>query len=1040
MKKIIVLLVFAGIFSCAFPVYAQTNISSVATTTATCGKKKPVILKLIPAKGMFGDSIIIKGKNFCNQEGKVLFGKVEAEIADWSDKSIIAKVPSIAVAKKWKNVFVKVKSANGKSSNTKTFKVLRALGTETILFKLNSLAAVYNNPPNKTIFTLTNAAHITKIFTYHWNNGSGDTPGTIGLTNTATGVVIGRWNVVGTKSVDSTPGAIWPTTANGPPYLYWTVQPNVDIPAGTYEVVDSNPSTWSYNSDMGNMGCAWVFGTNTASNVTTTTIGSEGGSITAKDGSKFTVPTGALSSSASFTFNEVSNNKYFTKSGQKTYELTGTKQPNTITLVFKVETGLSVDGVGVVAYDPSTFETIKPDFSYNSSTGEITVNLSKSSALNLSKSSTPLISNATTAYDMQKHTHLLTETAKQSLGKYESIKIPMPYYSQYSGTCWAASFSMLEKGYGTKHEIGDWLYALQRGPCDGISLSAFNDAKNVFASFNKNIKSDDVKVSTSITKTGVLNDFIAQLDKGYPLVFRLPAHVVVILGYEKSTDSNGNVTYLFTMHDPKDAANVDTTWYGQYTTLSFNESWNLNPVDWPIWKVLWIEKKPDNMKLQTMVTPNYQNSGEECELSNSQVLGDLKFYIPASSATAKDSTFVFYQSTKDAFAEGSPYKSYRWVTTENKTYGTIPGSQTKDLEIAIRGYNADFLSAEAKVKTEFTVSLVGLDTPLKTLQQETTIKSSIYSQYLLNDAKEKPFKIPVCDIRQPENKVFDYLIKARLINLSSNEEVDSFSMNFKMDGGPSICSITPDSGATGTTVTITGNGFGKTKGTVTFNGITAKVTSWTNTSISTTVPTGTTTGNVVVTANGVKSNRVNFTGTQATVSITISPTSATLLPGGIQTFTSTVTSITNTAVTWSVQEGAAGGAVTSGGVYTAPATEGTYHVIVTSYADKTKSATATVTVKAAPTDIFSCYDYDYDSAGKVCWQSTQASSKDSCKHNVNSIWGNSACPTGYVAICPSSYFGNLYVYDTNWPGAWGGASYQYDCTWFVPIPQVPDPY
>ena len=55
------------------------------------------------------------------------------------------------------------------------------------------------------------------------------------------------------------------------------------------------------------------------------------------------------------------------------------------------------------------------------------------------------------------------------------------------------------------------------------------------------------------------------------------------------------------------------------------------------------------------------------------------------------------------------------------------------------------------------------------------------------------------------------------------------------------------------------------------------------------------------------------------------------------------------AVTWSVQEGAPGGSVTAAGVYTAPGTAGTYHLVATSQADATKSATATVTVATGGT-------------------------------------------------------------------------------------------
>jgi hypothetical protein len=48
---------------------------------------------------------------------------------------------------------------------------------------------------------------------------------------------------------------------------------------------------------------------------------------------------------------------------------------------------------------------------------------------------------------------------------------------------------------------------------------------------------------------------------------------------------------------------------------------------------------------------------------------------------------------------------------------------------------------------------------------------------------------------------------------------------------------------------------------------------------------------------------------------------------------------------------AGGGSVTSSGLYTAPATAGTYHVKVTSQADTTKSATATITVGSSKPEL-----------------------------------------------------------------------------------------
>src|SRR5207245_1330773 len=78
---------------------------------------------------------------------------------------------------------------------------------------------------------------------------------------------------------------------------------------------------------------------------------------------------------------------------------------------------------------------------------------------------------------------------------------------------------------------------------------------------------------------------------------------------------------------------------------------------------------------------------------------------------------------------------------------------------------------------------------------------------------------------------------------------------------PSITSLNPASGLVGASVTIAGANFGATQGTstVTFNGTAATATSWSATSIVVPVPTGATSGNVVVTVGGVASNGVTFT-------------------------------------------------------------------------------------------------------------------------------------------------------------------------------------
>ncbi len=83
---------------------------------------------------------------------------------------------------------------------------------------------------------------------------------------------------------------------------------------------------------------------------------------------------------------------------------------------------------------------------------------------------------------------------------------------------------------------------------------------------------------------------------------------------------------------------------------------------------------------------------------------------------------------------------------------------------------------------------------------------------------------------------------------------------------PVVASLSPTSGAVGTLVTISGSSLGSTQGTssVRFNGTVATPTTWSASSIVVPVPSGATTGAVVVTVNGVASNGVTFTVTTAT--------------------------------------------------------------------------------------------------------------------------------------------------------------------------------
>jgi hypothetical protein len=94
-------------------------------------------------------------------------------------------------------------------------------------------------------FTIDRPRVIVEILTYHWDYNDHKL-GTIALKNVETGKTFGPWDTVGG------------TGQGGVENAYWYARPSVEIPAGTYEIVDSSPSTWFTNDEAKGFGMANV--------------------------------------------------------------------------------------------------------------------------------------------------------------------------------------------------------------------------------------------------------------------------------------------------------------------------------------------------------------------------------------------------------------------------------------------------------------------------------------------------------------------------------------------------------------------------------------------------------------------------------------------------------------------------------------------------------------------------------------------------------------------------------------------------------------
>lgn len=101
--------------------------------------------------------------------------------------------------------------------------------------ELGNTAAVSNGPRNPTQLKFATSALVTKIQTYHWNDGKGQKPGRISVI-ASDGFVHGPWQAKGL------PGQ------GGVPNAYWVAEPRHRLPQGTYTVRTSSNRTWATNA------------------------------------------------------------------------------------------------------------------------------------------------------------------------------------------------------------------------------------------------------------------------------------------------------------------------------------------------------------------------------------------------------------------------------------------------------------------------------------------------------------------------------------------------------------------------------------------------------------------------------------------------------------------------------------------------------------------------------------------------------------------------------------------------------------------------
>lgn len=142
--------------------------------------------------------------------------------------------------------------------------------TELVLDNYNAHAV--NGGGTSSTFTLSEPTFIGEIWTYHWNNGEGTaTLGTISLLKGDSQTIYGPWRTIG-SSEPAVPEVIMASNSlflladlrnllsdSNEVNTNWVAFPNVILPEGTYTLIDSEPTTWSSNTQSQGLGMSKVF-------------------------------------------------------------------------------------------------------------------------------------------------------------------------------------------------------------------------------------------------------------------------------------------------------------------------------------------------------------------------------------------------------------------------------------------------------------------------------------------------------------------------------------------------------------------------------------------------------------------------------------------------------------------------------------------------------------------------------------------------------------------------------------------------------------
>ncbi|MBK7030294.1 MAG: hypothetical protein IPH45_14340 [Bacteroidales bacterium] len=472
-------------------------------------------------------------------------------------------------------------------------------------------------------------------------------------------------------------------------------------------------------------------------------IGQAGGTLELKDGASVNIPSGSLSGDVSITFSKIGNDQYFNQSKRNVYELSGIETGTLMNLSFPCPAGLKSSFIGVFNYDQTKIEGTAMDFAYDSISGGVKV----------------------ASYQHLKHLksdgnykRWIVEwgTPREFVDK--TVLIPMPFYEQIGGSCWATDVTMLTKAYSpyadreAETEVYHYLKAIGLGIDDGIGI--YNFMKVLDKKFHLYSNGAGALTESYFNKNNLLNAIIERLDEKRPVVLYMPnhAHAVLVVGYRTYLNLNGYDETDLIIHDSKGTNPPSADEGCMYTSRKW--SWFLKDAcAQSLFLMLTAATGVNESRaLQTVGLPTFPSGKTEMSFSYYKTAGGSKGTI----------SLTWDPNHPDG---------YKWTQNDLLTFEKLPPT-VSSMNFKLQLFNADMDASENVI---LNIKVSNLTKGKNTFMRD-------YPLTLPNSPNPYYFELALDTSEWLKNfgdtATMDYTIQTRLSN-SSGIYQDGWTLNFK---------------------------------------------------------------------------------------------------------------------------------------------------------------------------------------------------------------------------------------------------------------------